>query len=136
MINRIHVWSNISLNSSKYLRTTIEADRVHIFYFSRGDGLWCFWVPAWGSLWRRQCRILSVDSCSHLKNGYSSQHTAGFLFRKNIILKIKIMKNRCLFVLLVLLLIYMVSFLGLGNCEKYLWRGDSREPCIKFLACQ
>lgn len=85
MRNWIHVWSNISLNSLRFLRATWRLIEYTFPILSRGDGLWCFWVPAWRSLWRRQCGILSVDSCSHLKNGYSPQHTAGFLWKKYLI---------------------------------------------------
>lgn len=88
------------MNSLRCLRTIIE----HTFpVFSRGDGFWCFWMPAWGSLCRGQCRILSVDSGSHLKNGYSSQHTAGFCFEEILLWLRKIMTRLKLFVLHVLL---------------------------------
>lgn len=138
MRNGIHVWSNISLNSLRFLRTTWRLIEYTFPILSRGDGLWCFWVPAWRSLWRRQCGILSVDSCSHLKNGYSPQHTAGFLWKKYLIENNDYEKQMfiCFACTCIILNLPVYGLWGLVHCEKCLWRRGLREPCTKFLACQ
>lgn len=134
MRNRMHVWSNISLNSLRFLRTTWRLIEYTFPILSRGDGLWCFWVPAWRSLWRRQCGILSVDSCSHLKNGYSPQHTAGFLWKKYLIENNDYEKQMFICFACTCIILNLYGLWGLVHCEKCLWRRGLREPCIKFFS--